>query len=78
MYEPQPTTRTKAESVAATTGNIAGTVFVLARHSTQHLSTATIADLTLLTLWRWKVPEPIIVAGSGIAGLPQSSLIGGI
>ncbi|HMF64791.1 MAG TPA: chromate transporter [Edaphobacter sp.] len=62
---------------AAATGAIAGAVFVLARHSIGDLSTAAIACLTLLVLWRWKVPEPIIVVGSGIAGLLLFSSIGG-
>jgi chromate transporter len=61
---------------AAATGAIAGAVFVLARHSIRDMSTAAIASLTLLILWRWKVPEPIIVVGSGIAGLLLFSSIG--
>lgn len=61
---------------AAATGAIAGAVFVLARHSIRDLSTATIACLTLLVLWRWKVPEPVVVAFSGIVGLLLSSPIG--
>jgi chromate transporter len=62
---------------AAATGAIAGAVFVLGRHSIRDFWTATIACLTLLVLWRWKVPEPIIVVGSGIAGLLLFSSIGG-
>jgi len=62
---------------AAATGAIAGAVFVLARHSIRDLPTATIACLALVILWRWKVPEPIIVVGSGIAGLLLFSSIGG-
>ncbi len=62
---------------AAATGAIAGAVFVLARHSIRDLSTATIACLTLLVLWRWKVPEPIVVVCSGVAGLLLFSSIGG-
>src|SRR6266702_535577 len=62
---------------AAATGAIAGAVFVLARHSIRDLSTATIACLTILVLWRWKVPEPIVVVCSGVAGLLLFSSIGG-
>jgi len=59
---------------AAATGAIAGAVFVLARHSIHDIATSLIACLSLLALWRWKVPEPIIVALSGIAGLLLSPL----
>jgi len=62
---------------AAATGAIAGAVFVLARHSIHDVPTFAIAGLSLLVLWRWKVPEPLIVAGSGIAGLLLFSLVGG-
>jgi chromate transporter len=61
---------------AAATGAIAGAVFVIARHSVHDVPTAAIACLTLLTLWRWKVPEPMIVVCSGIAGLLLSPAIG--
>jgi chromate transporter len=37
---------------------------------------AAIACLTLLVLWHWKVPEPVIVLSSGIAGLLLSPSIG--
>ncbi len=47
---------------AAATGAIAGAVFVLARHSIHDVATSLIACLSLLALWCWKVPEPIIVA----------------
>jgi chromate transporter len=62
---------------AAATGAIAGAVYVLARHSIRDMATATIACLTLAILWRWKVPEPVLVAGSGIAGLFLYSYVGG-
>jgi chromate transporter len=62
---------------AAATGAIAGAVYILARHSLRDMATATIACLTLAILWRWKVPEPLVVAGSGIAGLFLYSYVGG-
>jgi chromate transporter len=62
---------------AAATGAIAGAVFVLARHSIHDVATFTIACISLLTLWRWKVPEPVIVAVSGVVGLLLFSSIGG-
>ena len=61
---------------AAATGAIAGAVFVLARHSIHDVATFAIACISLLALWRWKVPEPIIVAFSGVAGLLLFSSIG--
>lgn len=61
---------------AAATGAIAGAVFILARHSVHDVPTAAIACLTLVTLWRWKVPEPMIVVFSGIVGLLLSPSIG--
>jgi chromate transporter len=61
---------------AAATGAIAGAVFVIARHSVHDVPTAAIACLTLVTLWLWKVPEPMIVVCSGIAGLLLSPAIG--
>jgi chromate transporter len=54
---------------AAATGAIAGAVFVLARHSIHDWVTAAIACLTFAVLTRWKVPEPLLVAAAGMAGL---------
>jgi chromate transporter len=62
---------------AAATGAIAGAVYILARHSIRNIPTATIACLAFIVLWRWKVPEPVIVAGAGIAGLLLYSSVGG-
>ena len=64
-------------SAAAAMGPIAGAVYILASHSLRDMATATIACRTLAILWRWKVPEPVIVAGSGIAGLLLYSSVGG-
>ena len=54
---------------AAATGAIAGSVFVLARRSIYDLPTAVIAAASLATLFRWKVPEPAIIAVAAVAGL---------
>ena len=54
---------------AAATGAIAGAVVVLARRSIMDLPTALIAVLTLVLLFRWKIPEPVLILGSAIAGL---------
>ena len=54
---------------AAATGAIAGAVIVLARRSVYDLPTILICGISLAVLFRWKVPEPILIACAGIAGL---------
>jgi len=54
---------------AAAAGAIAGAVVVLARRSIYDLPTAVIAIVSLAVLFRWKVPEPVIIAVAGVAGL---------
>lgn len=54
---------------AAAAGAIAGAVIVLARRSVYDIPTASIAVLVFLVIWRWKVPEPLLIAAAGFAGL---------
>ena len=54
---------------AAATGAIAGAVIVLARRSVYDLPTVLICALSLAVLFRWKVPEPALIAGAAIIGL---------
>ncbi|HYL13043.1 MAG TPA: chromate transporter [Terriglobales bacterium] len=54
---------------AAATGAIAGAVIVLARRSIYDLPTIIIGVVSLAILFRWKVPEPFIIAVAAIAGL---------
>jgi chromate transporter len=54
---------------AAATGAIAGAVIVLARRSVVDIPTGFIAFVTLVLLFRWKVPEPALIVGSAIVGL---------
>jgi chromate transporter len=54
---------------AAATGAIAGAVVVLGRHSIHDYWTAGIAVVTFLILMKWKVPEPLIIAVSGLIGI---------
>ncbi len=54
---------------AAATGAIAGAVVVLARRSVYDLPTVLICGVSLAVLFRWKVPEPLLIACSAIAGL---------
>jgi len=54
---------------AAATGAIAGAVIVLGKHSIQDFWTVGIALVTFLLLLKWKIPEPIIIAVSGLLGI---------
>jgi chromate transporter len=54
---------------AAATGAIAGAVVVLARRSVYDLPTIVIALVSLGVLFRWKVPEPLLIACAAVAGL---------
>ena len=54
---------------AAATGAIAGAVVVLARRSVYDLPTILICVLSLAVLFRWKVPEPVLIACAALAGL---------
>jgi chromate transporter len=54
---------------AAATGAIAGAVVVLARRSVYDLPTVLICAASVAILFRWKVPEPILIACAAVAGL---------
>jgi chromate transporter len=54
---------------AAATGAIAGAVVVLGRHSIHDYWTVSIATITFLVLMKWKIPEPLIIAVSGLLGI---------
>jgi chromate transporter len=54
---------------AGATGAIAGAVIVLARRAVHDVPTAAIAVVTLALLTRWKIPEPLLIAGSAVVGL---------
>jgi len=56
-------------ATAAATGAITGSVIVLGQRTIVDLPTAAIALLSLGVLWRFKPPEPIVVAAAGLAGL---------
>lgn len=58
-----------AGATAAAVGAIAGAVIILGRRSIIDVPTALIALASFGLLWRFKVPEPLIVLGAGIAGL---------
>jgi chromate transporter len=54
---------------AAATGAIAGSVVVLARRSIYDWPTAVIAVISLGVLFKWKVPEPLLIAVAAGVGL---------
>ena len=54
---------------AAATGAIAGAVVVLARRSVYDWPTILICAVSLAVLFRWKVPEPILIACAAVTGL---------
>ena len=56
-------------ATAAATGAIAGAVLVLAARAIYDVPTAAIAAASLVILWRFKIPEPILVAAAGLVGL---------
>ena len=54
---------------AAATGAIAGSVVVLARRAIYDVPTLLIGAVSLAILFRWKIPEPILIAAAALAGL---------
>jgi chromate transporter len=54
---------------AAAIGAIAGAVVVLGQRSIPDWITGAITVVSLLVLWRFKVPEPLIVLGAALVGL---------
>ncbi len=54
---------------AAATGAIAGAVIVLARRSVYDLPTILICGVSLAVLFRWTIPEPVLIACAAVAGL---------
>jgi chromate transporter len=56
-------------ATAAATGALSGAVIVLAYRAIYDLPTAAVALASLAVLWRFKVPEPILVTAAGAIGL---------
>jgi chromate transporter len=54
---------------AAATGAIAGATIVLARRSVTDGPTILIAGISLLLLFKWKIPEPLLILAAAVAGL---------
>jgi chromate transporter len=64
-------------ATSAATGAIAGAVILLARKAIYDVPTALVALVSLGLLWRYKIPEPFLVAASGIVGLIAFALLKG-
>jgi chromate transporter len=64
-------------ATAAATGALSGAVIVLAARAIYDVPTAAVALGSLVVLWRFKVPEPILVTAAGIAGLVVWPLVRG-
>lgn len=64
-------------ATAAATGALAGAVIVLAARAVYDVPTALVALASLAVLWRFKVPEPILVTAAGVIGLIVSPLVRG-
>jgi len=54
---------------AAATGSIAGAVIVLARRAIHVWVTLGIAVVVTAVLFKWKAPEPLLIAGAALVGL---------
>jgi chromate transporter len=54
---------------AAASGTIAGACFVLARRAIVDLPTLLIGVVALGVAWRFKIPEPMLIAGGAVVGL---------
>jgi len=53
---------------AAAAGAIAGACFVLGKRAIFDVPTAALAVAALVLLWRFKIPEPILIVGAGLIG----------
>jgi len=56
-------------ATAAATGALSGAVVVLASRAIYDVATAAVALASLAVLWRFKVPEPILVTAAGLIGV---------
>jgi len=69
-HRDQPQLKAFAQgATAAATGAIAGSVIVLGGRAIVDVPTALLALAALAILWRYKVPEPLVVAAAGALGL---------
>lgn len=64
-------------ATAAATGALSGAVVVLATRAVYDIPTALIALVTLGVLWRFRIPEPLVVLAAGAVGLAVWPLVRG-
>ena len=64
-------------ATAAATGAIAGAVVLIGLKAIYDVPTALVGLVSLAVLWRFKVPEPILVVAAGIVGLILWPLVKG-
>lgn len=64
-------------ATAAAVGAIAGAVVVLGQRAVIDIPTALLAMGTLAVLWRFKIPEPVVIAGAALVGLAVHPFIAG-
>src|ERR687898_853357 len=62
-------------ATAAASGAIAGAVVVLGQRAIVDIPTAAIALASLGLLWRFKIPEPLLVVAAGLAGLVLGTIV---
>ncbi len=55
-------------ATAAASGAIAGATVILGQGSIIDIPTAAIGIVSLLLIWRWKLPEPVLIAGAAVVG----------
>jgi chromate transporter len=64
-------------ATAAATGALSGAVVVLAMRAIYDVPTAVIAAVTFGVLWRFKIPEPLVVVAAAAVGLAVWPLVRG-
>jgi chromate transporter len=62
-------------AAAASIGALFGTAVTLVPQSITDLPSAGVALASLLALWRFKLPEPLVLAAAGVAGLALAPLV---
>src|SRR5438067_1110452 len=62
-------------AAAASVGALIGTAVTLVPRSITGLPSAGVALVSLLVLWRFKLPEPLVLAAAGAAGLVLAPLV---
>ena len=56
-------------ATAAASGAIAGATVILGQGSITDVTTVLIGIISLIVLWRWKPPEPLLVAAAAVVGV---------